>query len=349
MRKKKWARPARVLLWLAVCLASMLTVTLGVPALLVKRDAPASATDDAAQLRGAAFAQNGQGPLVPVFLSKRQTTEQIPLETYVEGVVAAEMPIEFAPEALKAQALASRTYIVRRILEGDASNVPVSGALVTDTVAHQVFVTEDELRERWGAAAYTANMAKLRKAVAETKDRILLYDGKPINATFFSTSNGYTENSEDYWPDHIPYLRSVPSPWDAKLSPRFKETTTISYKTVLQQLGVSAISSSTSKATGIEVLEWSAGHRIKSIMIGGKTFTGRDVREKLGLPSSQFTWAWKGTTQLEFTTYGYGHGVGLSQWGANGMAQEGRSAEDIVKYYYTGIQLGKASDFIAAK
>ncbi|MCD1260876.1 stage II sporulation protein D [Paenibacillus athensensis] len=349
MRKKKWARPARVLLWLAVCLASMLTVTLGVPALLVKRDAPAPAAGDASRLGAAVLSQSGQGPLVPVFLSKLQTTEQIPLEAYVEGVVAAEMPIEFEPEALKAQALASRTYIVRRILEGDASNVPVNGALVTDTVAHQAFATDADLRERWGAAAYTVNMAKLRKAVAETKDQILLYDGKPINATFFSTSNGYTENSEDYWPDQIPYLRSVPSPWDAKLSPRFKETTTIGYKTALQKLGVSAIAPSAAKATGIKVLEWSAGHRIKSIRIGGKTFTGRDVREKLGLPSSQFTWAWKSATELEFTTYGYGHGVGLSQWGANGMAKEGRKAEDIVKYYYTGIQIGKAADFVSPK
>ncbi|MNI35715.1 Amidase enhancer precursor [compost metagenome] len=188
-------------------------------------------------------------------------------------------------------------------------------------------------------------MDKINRAVKETEDQILLYEKRPINATFFSTSNGYTENSEEYWFDAIPYLRSVPSPWDSALSPKYKETISITYATVLKKLGVSSISTISTRSNGIKVLEHSTGNRIKKISIGGKTFTGREVREKLGLASSQFDWKWKGT-QLEFTTYGYGHGVGLSQWGANGMAKEGKKAEEIVSYYYTGISIGKASEIL---
>ncbi|WP_231571172.1 stage II sporulation protein D [Gordoniibacillus kamchatkensis] len=221
---------------------------------------------------------------------------------------------------------------------------------MTDTVAHQAYISVDELHRReTSSPAAAAQMERLNRAVQETKDLILTYDGKPINATFFSTSNGYTENSEDYWGVYTPYLRSVASPWDAKLSPRYKETVTFSYKELLQKLGVASISASAGRSTAIKVLGWTEGHRIKTISIGGKTFSGKDVREKLGLNSTQFAWTWRGN-QLDITTTGYGHGVGMSQWGANGMAKEGKTAEQIVKYYYQGIAIEKVpSSYLAAK
>lgn len=347
MYKKKRVINHRVILWMAVCLSSMLFVTIIVPGLLVKKipnsDIPPIVPNTKEGSLQEAITE--QGLMIPVYVTKKALIETVPLEQYVKGVLAAEMPVEFELEALKAQAMAARTYVVRRVLEKDYSNMPVSDALVTDTTAHQAYLTDQELREKWDKRSYETNMAKIDRAVNETKDRILTYEHKPINATFFSTSNGYTENSEDYWPFMSPYLRSVPSPWDIKLSSRYQDTIVLSYKSMLQKLGVSSIATTGTSAKSMKVLAWSTGHRIKSITIGGKTFTGREVREKLGLASSQFNWKWSGS-QITFTTYGFGHGVGLSQWGANGMAKEGKTAEQIVTYYYTGISIENATPFI---
>ncbi|UKS26102.1 stage II sporulation protein D [Paenibacillus sp. HWE-109] len=347
MLKKKRVPGRGVILWMAVCLSSMLCVTILVPGLLVKKiptgdSSSAQTIDDGANQEAAA---QQQGLMIPVYLTKKSVVETVPLEQYVKGVLAAEMPVDFELEALKAQAMAARTYVVRRVIEKDYSNMPVDDALVTDTTAHQAYLTEQELKDKWDKRSYEANMAKIDRAVNETKDMILTYEHKPINATFFSTSNGYTENSEDYWPFKSPYLRSVSSPWDVKLSSRYQETVEITYKSMLQKLGVTSIATTGTNAKGMKVLEWSAGHRIKKMAIGGKSFSGREVREKLGLASSQFDWKWSGA-KIIITTYGFGHGVGLSQWGANGMAKEGKTAEQIVTYYYTGISIEKAAPFI---
>jgi stage II sporulation protein D len=347
MLKKKRVPGRGAILWMAVCLSTMLCVILLVPGLLVKK-IPGGEDPPPGQLAIDGSHQEtvtAQGLMIPVYLTKKDEIETVPLEQYVKGVLAAEMPVEFELEALKAQAMAARTYVVRRVLEKDYSNVPVNDALVTDTTAHQAYLTDQQLREKWTKDTYEKNMAKIDRAVNETKDMILTYEHKPINATFFSTSNGYTENSEDYWPFMSPYLRSVPSPWDVKLSSRYQETVDITYKNMLQKLGVTSIATTGTGTKSMKVLEWSTGHRIKKMTIGGKTFSGREVREKLGLASSQFAWKWSGS-KITFTTYGYGHGVGLSQWGANGMAKEGKTAAQIVTYYYTGISIEKATSFI---
>lgn len=333
-----------VTLWMAVSLAAAFGLTLLV-SMLVHRDSsePQPKPDGVPAKAALSMVQviEQSAPAIPVFLSKEKRIEEVPIEAYVRGVVAAEMPIEFELEALKAQALAARTYIVRRIQERDTSQVPAVGAIVTDTITHQAYLNEDELSSKWSGKDAAANMEKLNRAVAETKGQILLYEGKPIDAVFFSTSNGYTENSEDYWGKSIPYLRSVPSPWDVKLSPRYKATVKIPYKTFLSRLGLSGAASASGAVTGSKVTQRTDGHRIGRIRIGGKLFSGREVREKLELNSSQFEWKLKGS-EVEITTYGYGHGVGMSQWGANGMAKEGKKAEDIVRYYYTGIQIGRS-------
>jgi stage II sporulation protein D len=274
--------------------------------------------------------------MVPVFLSKKKEVVNLPIEQYVRGVLAAEMPAEFEPEALKAQAIAARTYIVRRMAEGDLSSMPAeaAGAIVTDTVMHQAYLSEQDLRERWGMFAYARNIDKLTRAVNETQGEVLTYGGEPIYATFFSTSNGFTEDSENYWGDAFPYLRSVKSPWDQLYSPKFKAVTKLARSDVYSKLGLSQ----TKGSLNLTVLEKSPAGRVLSIKAGGETFTGRQFRERLGLPSSDFTWTLKGQT-LEFTTKGYGHGVGMSQWGANALAKQGKTAKEILRYYYTGVDI----------
>ncbi|WP_010278971.1 stage II sporulation protein D [Paenibacillus senegalensis] len=275
---------------------------------------------------------------VPVYLSTENKVDQIQLEDYVRGVVAAEMPAEFEPAALQAQALAARTYIVRRWMTDDRSNVPVQDALVTDTITHQAYQTDEMLLDRWGSQQYESYYQKIEEAVKATQGMILTYEKQPIEALFFSTSNGRTENSEDYWEQHLPYLRSVESPWDEEISPRYTKTVSLAKDSVLKALGISSSLSADSLVAGMDVTEYSAGGRVKSVRVAGQTFTGREIREKLQLDSSQFYWKANGNS-IDITTYGYGHGVGMSQWGANGMAKEGYTAEEIVKHYYKGIDI----------
>ncbi|GAF10515.1 stage II sporulation protein D [Paenibacillus pini JCM 16418] len=287
-----------------------------------------------------------QPPQVSVYLSKTGQVETLPLEDYVTGVIAAEMPASFELEALKAQAIAARTFIARRLVDNDKSGVPEASAMVTDTVRHQAYISKASL-ENWKAKGKSAQLAKLKRAVLETKNIILTYKGKPITASFFSTSNGYTENSEDYWNVKVPYLRSVASPWDQKIAPGFKKSVTISRTSLLKKLGLNDQSMPT-LATGksfIQVLSSTVGHRIDQVSVGGTIFTGREIREKLGLRSSEFSWEAKGD-DIILTTYGYGHGVGMSQWGADGMAKEGYTATQILKHYYTGIEFQQASKLL---
>ncbi|WP_336787400.1 stage II sporulation protein D [Paenibacillus sp. MMO-177] len=290
-------------------------------------------------------ATEGKQTYITVYLTKEQRTERIALETYVRGVVAGEMPADFELEALKAQAIAARTYIVRRLELDDHSGMPATGAGsradVTDTIDHQIYVSLDKLKELWPKDEQESRMAKLNEAVSETRGEVITYEGEPIQAVFFSTSNGYTENSEQYFQEELPYLRSVASPWDKQISPRYQDTVKLQLSDFYARLGLAG-----KKKPVIRILDKTEGNRIADIRIDGKTYTGREVREKLGLASSEFTWKLDGD-EIDITTFGYGHGVGMSQWGANGMAEEGKSAEQIVTYYYTGTKVEQASKLAA--
>ncbi|WP_123042271.1 stage II sporulation protein D [Cohnella candidum] len=288
---------------------------------------------------------NQPEPIIRVYLSEQRRIEKVPLETYVRGVVAGEMPADFEPAALEAQALAARTYMVRRLKLHDTSGVPVDGADVTDTQVNQVYrslADMDNLRKQDGQA-YT----KIDDAVNNTKGKVIAYQGEPIQALYFSASNGYTENSEDVFPGVVPYLRSVISPWDRVGAPRSEETVQIPLDQFYEKLGIDSLPAggATNGKPNIVVTEWSTGHRIKSITIAGQTFTGQELREKLGLRSTSFSWT-TNNDEITFTTYGNGHGVGMSQWGAEGMAREGRTAEEIVEYYYSGTKLMEVSNLM---
>ncbi|GFN32688.1 stage II sporulation protein D [Paenibacillus xylaniclasticus] len=273
---------------------------------------------------------------VRIYLTETGRVETVPLELYVRGVLAGEMPIDFELEALKAQAIAARTYIVRRLALDDKSGVPDGKADVTDTVVHQVYIPLKELIDKWPAGKERGEaLGKLERAVQETKGMVLTYDGMPIEAAFFSTSNGYTENADEYWQLSLPYLHSVASPWDEQVSPRYKQTVWMSEKELYRRLGVK------DDGKPPRILETTQGHRIKEIVIGGETFTGRQVREKLELASSHFEWTIN-DGKAEITTYGFGHGIGMSQWGANGMAKEGATAKQILLHYYTGVKVEQA-------
>ena len=285
---------------------------------------------------------------IPVYLTAEERVVNVPLEAYIRGVVAAEMPADFHIEALKAQALAARTYIIDRVLRKDFADmeeqfgIAAKDAWVSDTVQHQVYSTDEQLRERWGAA-YEENSNRINTAVNETKGQVITYDNRPIYAAFFSTSNGKTENSEDYWQDAYPYLRSVDSSWD-KQAPSYEGDPTVFAlaefaEKIEQKTGEKlAVQAAAGDEDWIKIVSKTAGDNINEIQIGDRTFSGREVREALDLRSADFYWKIQ-NDHIIFTTRGYGHGVGMSQWGANLMAEEGKSAEQIVKHYYQGVSV----------
>ncbi|MGG4493324.1 stage II sporulation protein D [Brevibacillus reuszeri] len=310
-----------------------------VPAALVHFFSPGGEVAEPAHVPATApgnqMTQELSSTSIKVYRTEKKVVETLPLETYITGVVAAEMPAEFELEALKAQALAARTYIVRRLNEGKFDDVP-EGGQVLDTVRHQVYMDEGQRRERW-KDQYEWKNQRITQAVKETAGIVLTYNGEPIDATFFSTSNGFTENSDEYWEKPIPYLKSVASPWDIQ-SPRYEETVIKSTAELEKDLGVKLVQEASTNGAWYRIERTTTGNRVGKISIGGKEFTGREFREKLNLNSSSFTMELKGS-QVFITTKGYGHGVGMSQWGANGMAKNGKNAEQIVKYFYQGINL----------
>ncbi|WP_044023071.1 stage II sporulation protein D [Bacillus sp. SG-1] len=323
-----------------ITVAILMAVTFLVPTLVVlpfAGDEASSELDEKTNPKPDTAALLENSVEVAVFRSGKEIIEKLPLEQYVIGVVAGEMPADFEIEALKAQALTARTFIVNQMMNKDA-NLP-EGADVTDTVTHQVYKNIAELQQQWGAD-YQWKIDKITEAVLETKGKILTYEGNPISAQFFSTSNGFTENSEAYWTNEVPYLKSVESPWD-KESPKFNAQKVIPVAEFQEKLGIT-LGGDGSVGT---ITDRTPGQRVGSVVISGKEFTGREIRERLDLRSSDFTWYRKGE-HIVITTKGFGHGVGMSQYGANGMAKEGKTYEDIVTHYYKDITISSSDSIL---
>ena len=266
--------------------------------------------------------------VVRVYRAKEKKIIYIPLEQYIYGVVSSEMPIGFEKEALKAQAVASRTYVLYNIESHKDKDYDVY-----DTEDSQVYQTDEELKEKW-KDKYVEYSNKIKRIIMETKGEYLSYDGKIIEAFFFSTSSGYTENSEDVFSEKLPYLRSVESKWD-KDSPSYDDKKEYSKIDFYNKLGLEY-----SDKLNISSVKNSKTGRIISLKINGIDFKSSDVREKLKLRSTFFNIESDNKT-VTIKTKGYGHGVGMSQYGANGMALAGFLYKDILKYYYTGVKIEK--------
>jgi len=260
---------------------------------------------------------------------KEDKIVKIPLEEYIVGVLAGEMPINFDLEALKAQAVASRSYALKRIEYNKDKEYDV-----VDSIMNQVYLDNEYLKEAWGIN-YVKNINKLRTAVNETIDEYLEYDGKVVDALFFSTSNGYTENSENVFDFECEYLKSVESPWDKEVSSAFNSHKTLNLTEFYKKLNLPY-----NKNLNIEILKRSSTNRILSLKINNIEFKGTDVYNKLSLKSTDFEIQLLGN-KVKIITKGYGHGVGMSQYGALGMAKEGYKYKEILNYYYTNTNIKK--------
>lgn len=252
------------------------------------------------------------------------TVQTIELEDYVTGVVGAEIFPTFHTEALKAQALAARTYAV---------NYVDSGRILSDADSHQVYYDQSQLKLKWGND-YQKHYQKVRDAVMATAGEVITYNGEYIDALFFSTSNGRTEEPKYVWGGSLPYLQSVASPWD-QASKEYETTKTLSYSEFSSRLGLGGTS-----GLYAEVLERTPGDGVAKIRIAGKVFTGETVRQKLGLRSTDFAIDFLGN-QVRITQWGWGHRVGMSQYGAHYMGVAGYSYDEIIHHYYQGVKIEK--------
>ncbi|TYP58800.1 stage II sporulation protein D [Thermosediminibacter litoriperuensis] len=284
------------------------------------------------------------GLMVSLYVTSKNSIEKIPLEEYVKGVVAAEMPAGFKMEALKAQAVAARTYAYKRMRSAGGTGCSLHPeADVCDDPTHcQAWITRGEMLKKWGIFAFYHYYSKISQAVKSTAGMVILYQGKPIDPLFHSTSGGKTENSEDVWGNFIPYLRSVTSPGE-ETSPRFVAVKQVPVNEVvskLRQKWPDIVLDPRNPERQWKVVERSEGGRIKKIQIGNRVVNGTEIRELFQLNSTNFRWERVGDN-IKFTTVGYGHGVGMSQYGANAMAERGANYVDILKHYYTGVEVKK--------
>ncbi|MFO8059690.1 MAG: stage II sporulation protein D [Bacillota bacterium] len=292
-------------------------------------------------------------PTVEVFVSRRQEISVLTLEEYVVGVVAAEMPANFHLEALKAQAVLARTYAVAKLRQFGGSGTAASPeADISDNPDFdQAWIDSEQMRDRWGFLGYWLNRAKIEEAVEATRGLVVTHEGDLIEAVYHSTSGGRTEDASDVWGNAFPYLPSVPSPHEDH-SPYFLTQHRFSWDRLAQLVGVSgallAASSENPAIPAIEVTVLTGTGRVAQVTVGGREFSGRDIRGLLNLPS---TW-WEIEEDVDGVTFwvrGFGHGVGMSQYGADGMAEEGYSFREIISHYYPGCALRSLEEVTAVR
>lgn len=276
---------------------------------------------------------------IKVYRTLQDKIEEVELEEYICGVVANEMQVSFEDEALKAQAIASRTYLVSKKI----NSCPIAnGSDICDSAHCQVYSSKDELISKWGEENGEKYWNKIKSAVDDTKGMILTYKGELVlYPLFFSTSSGETESAMDASLGDIPYLVSVESKGE-EVSPKY----TSKKEMALSDL-VSAINSkyptsgvnTSNLSSKLQVMERSEAGGVITLAVGNDEIKGSDFRVIAGLNSTNFTYSINENT-IVFECKGYGHGVGMSQWGANVMAKEGKSYDEILKHYYTGINIG---------
>ena len=269
-------------------------------------------------------------------------TETMTMDEYLWRVVAAEMPASFEEEALRAQAVCARTYTLWKMEAGVHEQ---DGADLCDqSTCCQAYITHEEAEERWEqlSDAYTA---RISAAVADTNGQILVYNDLPIQAVFFSSSTSATEDAAAVWGSSVPYLLSVESPEGDEV-PNYRSTVTLSateLKQLLSNAGLNAnLSAPSSQWLGD--ISYTASGRVAQLRLGGLTLSGTAVRSLLGLRSACFE-VEEENGEFTFSVTGYGHGVGMSQYGANSMAASGASWEEIVTHYYSGVEIRPAEGY----
>ncbi|GHU70201.1 stage II sporulation protein D [Clostridia bacterium] len=274
------------------------------------------------------------GQRIKVYDTKAGALVSMPLELYVERSLAAEMPASYDPEALKAQAVAART----RAIAGHCARYPEAN-VCTDSGCCQAYLDDSDQRVKWGLQ-HNLYRRKLEQAVVDTASKVMLYNDEPILVLYHAISGGRTEDVELVFSQPLPYLRGVDSPGE-EFASRYTGQVVVTrekFANAVNKAVSGAGLSANALETQVAILERSASNRVLDMRVGGKHTDGRAMRSAFGLNSANFTITYKGNDVI-IDTIGYGHGVGMSQTGAQAMARGGADYLAILTHYYTGVEL----------
>ena len=280
---------------------------------------------------------------IKLYHTKTKQVEEIPLDEYIYGTVSAEMPANFELEALKAQAVVSRTYTLYQIINGNKDH---DGAEVCDdSNCCQAWISKEDRLAKWDEDERDSNWEKIVKAANETAGMIITYDNEPINAFFHSNSGGTTEVVSNVWGGKdLPYLQSVETSGETDYS-QYNSEVKLTKDELINKLKekYQDIEINWDDNECIKILEYTDSGRVKTIKFGNKEIAGTEARTLLGLKSTNFSFKIDGDNVI-FSVVGYGHGVGMSQTGADSMAKSGSNYEEIIKHFYTGVEVTFVND-----
>ncbi len=271
---------------------------------------------------------------------KTGEVEQVNLDEYLCNVVSAEMPANYEIEALKAQAIVARTYTIYKILNKKHDTADICD----DSTCCQAWISKNDRLARWEESQRESNWQKIVSAVNDTKGKIITYDDKPIDAFFHSNSGGVTEVPVNVWGGTgYPYLQSVETSGEDTYT-QYSSEVVFTQEQLINKLKekYSDISIDFSNNDDIKIMEYTESTRVKTVKFGNYEISGVEARSLLGLRSTNFEISID-DDNIKFSVKGYGHGVGMSQTGADSMAKQGSSAEDIIKHFYTGVEVSEVN------
>ena len=264
--------------------------------------------------------------------------EEVNLDEYLYGVVSAEMPANYETEALKAQAVVARTYTIYQMRHN--SNKHENADICDNYACCQAWISKEDRISKWNGEEAESNWNKIEEAVNSTTGKIVTYNGEPINAFFHSNSGGVTESSVNIWGGiDYPYLKSVETAGEDGYK-QYTSQVEISKQDLVNRLKekYQDCEIDYSQENCIQILEYTSSGRVKTIKFGNKEIAGTEARSILGLKSTNFTFSINGDI-VTFSVTGYGHGVGMSQTGADSMAKSGANYEEIIKHFYTNVEI----------
>ncbi|MBR0206011.1 MAG: stage II sporulation protein D [Clostridia bacterium] len=280
---------------------------------------------------------------VKVFFPEKGEIQDMLLEEYILGVVAGEMPVSYSLEALKAQAVAARTYTLYSIRHGGCNTNP-NADVCTSSSCCQTYRSDAKLRRSWGDQ-YTYKYSVIAKAVMDTAGEVMLYKGKVINAMYHAASGGWTEDSENVYSNRFEYLRSVESPHE--IGSRQTGQQVYTRKEAAERINGARPAANVDPdklEDQVKILSLYPSGRVEKIQFNEDVVSGRTAKKIFGLDSAMFTVEIT-DTEVIFRTKGFGHGVGMSQAGANGMAADGADYKTILQHYYTGVTFALIGQF----
>ncbi len=264
--------------------------------------------------------------------------EELSIDEYLYGVVSSEMPASYEIEALKAQAIVARTYTIYQIINNNSKH---ENADICDNYACcQAWISKEERMEKWESEVAEENWNKIQEAVNLTSGKIIIYNGEPINAFFHSNSGGITESSLNIWGGiDYPYLKSVETSGENEYS-QYSSEVSLTKEELLNKVKTKYPDCEIdyTKEDCIKIEELTTSGRVKNIKIGNKSIAGTEIRTILGLKSTNFT-VTINENNVVFNVIGYGHGVGMSQTGADALAKTGANYEMIIKHFYTDVEI----------